>query len=390
MRRVYSLKCMTQIQPQESIPEEIVQRPMIAKIDSEALEHNLSAVRSKVGSAVVMGIVKANAYGHGLVGVANRLLEMGVKQLGVALLEEGVVLRKAGIDAPVLVLGDIVPEQIPSFIKYDLMITASSVYKIEKINEAAKALGYRAKVHLTIDTGMERIGIHSYNANLLFEAAVKAEHCDILGVYSHFASSDSPDKGFTELQLERFLEAVEYFPRHSLPMPVRHIANSGAIIQHPDAILDMVRPGIMLYGVYPSECLRPQIDLRPVMSLEARVVYFKLTKKGAPVGYDGTWTAPRDTHIATLPVGYADGFRRSLSNKGFVLINGKKYPVVGRVSMDQMVVDIGRDTVRNGDKAVLVGRQGKERIAFEELAGLIEASPYEMLTGISERVPRVM
>ncbi|NOY06041.1 MAG: alanine racemase, partial [Chlorobi bacterium] len=231
----------------------ITLRPTIVEVNLSALRHNVDGIKKAVGDTTIMGIVKANAYGHGLIRTSRELLNMGVNQLGVAFLEEGIALRKAGITAPILVLGGIIGNQITHFLEYDLMITASSVFKLRQIDQTAAVMGKRAQVHLKIDTGMERIGVHYYNAHTLFEAAIASSHCDIIGVFSHFAASHHSDPTFTNLQLERFLEALEFFPRRSLPTPVRHIANSGAILQHPDTILDMVRPGIMMYGVYPSQ-----------------------------------------------------------------------------------------------------------------------------------------
>lgn len=368
--------------------EGLVQRPTRVEVDLTAIRHNIECIRSLVADTPIMGIVKANAYGHGLVRLSRELLERGVEQLGVAFLEEGIALRRAGIDAPVLVLGGILGDQVSHYLEHDLMPTASSVFKLNQIEEAAAAMGMRARVHLKIDTGMERIGIHYYNAHQLFEAAVAAKHCDLCGVFSHFAESHAVDRSYTRLQLERFHEALDFFPRHSLPMPTRHIANSGAILQHPEAILDMVRPGIMLYGVYPSDETQRTVALRPVLTLKTCVVYFKVVPKGARVGYDGKWVAPDDTRVITLPVGYGDGYRRALSNKGSALVGGKRYPIVGSISMDQMMVNIGQDTAYNGDEAVLIGSQGAESISIEEIAELVDTTPYEIMVGINTRVPR--
>lgn len=368
--------------------DESILRPTVAEVDFGALQHNFQGVRRLSGDAKVLATVKANAYGHGLIPVAQKLLEFGAYGLGVAFLEEGIALRRAGITAPILVLGGIIGNQIEYFFKWDLMITASSVWKLQQIEETAAQLNKRAQVHLKIDTGMERIGVHYYNADQLFDAAQGCLHCDIEGVFSHFAASHAHDETFTKLQLQRFEEALEYFPRHALPTPLRHFANSGAILQHPDTIFDMVRPGIMLYGVYPDAECQKSVPLRPVLSLKSRVVYFKVVPEGAPVGYDGSFVAPEQTRVVTIPVGYGDGYRRGLSNKSQVLIHGKRYPVIGRVSMDQTMVNIYNDSAYNDDEVVLIGAQGSERITCEELADMLDTSPYEILTGINTRVPR--
>jgi len=340
--------------------DSIVLRPTVIDVDIAALRHNVAGIRNRCGAARIMATVKANAYGHGLIRTAQELLRGGVDALGVAFLEEGIALRRAGVRAPILVLGGIIGNQISHFLEYDLQITASSVFKLRQIDETAAAMGRRAMVHLKIDTGMGRIGIRHENAHQLFAAMQEVRHTDLCGVYSHFAASHDADHAFTRLQLQRFLDVLEYFPAHGLPMPVRHIANSGAILQHEDAILDMVRPGIMIYGVYPGPEVRRSVDLRPVLSMRSRVVYFKVVRAGMAIGYDHTWTAESDTRVVTLPVGYGDGYARSLSNRGEVIIHGKRYPIVGRISMDQCMVDIGRDTAYNGDEVILKGLRHRE------------------------------
>ncbi len=368
--------------------ESLVLRPTVARVDLDALGANVRAVQARAGAAKILAIVKANAYGHGLVPIARALLAEGVHGLGVAFLEEGVALRRAGIDAPVLVLGGIIGNQVAHFIEHDLMITASSVFKLQQIEAAAAALGARARVHLKIDTGMERIGVHWDHAESLLEAAVRARHCDLCGVFSHFASSDAEDTRFARLQLERFLEATDFFPRHGLPMPPRHMANSGALLQHPDACFELVRPGILLYGVYPNATVPRSIAVRPVLSLVSRVVYFKVVRAGCPVSYDGRWTAPEDTRVVTVPVGYGDGYARGHTGKASVLIRGRPHPVVGAITMDALMADIGRDSAYNGDEVVLLGRQGEAEIPVERLAAELDTIPYEVLTSINTRVPR--
>jgi alanine racemase len=370
------------------LDETIALRPTVVTIDLGRLRENVARIRERVAPAKIMGVVKANAYGHGAVRVGRELLACGVDQLGVAFLEEGIVLRRAGIEAPILVLGGIIGNQIGHFIEHDLSITASSIHKIRQIDETAQVMGRRARMHLKLDTGMGRIGVNWRNAEAFFEAAMAARWCDVEGVFSHFAASHDHDPSFTREQLDRFLGALEWFPRHGLPTPTRHMANSGAILQHPDAWLDMVRPGIMLYGVYPDLEVERTVPVRPVMSFRTRVVYFKVARAGTPLGYDATWVAPQDTRVVTLPVGYGDGYRRGLSNRGQVLIGGRRYPIVGRISMDQCMVDIGGDSAYNGDEVVLIGEQGAERIEIEELAELLDTIPYELMVGIAQRVPR--
>lgn len=365
------------------------QRPTRIRVDLDALTHNLGAIRARVG-VPVMGIVKANAYGHGLVPVARHLQARGVDQLGVAFLEEGIALRRAGITVPLLVMGGIFGPQVAQFIAHDLEITVSSIDKLRQVEAAAEATGRPAVVHLKIDTGMERIGVHSENAARFIEAALAARHCTIKGIYSHLACADDPASPMTALQLERFLGACAHFERVGAPMPLRHLANSGGVLHAPATHLDLVRPGIALYGVMPDPAALRTIDLRPALSLVSQVVYFKVVRAGRSVSYGATWTAPADTRVITVPIGYGDGYPRALSSRGQVLVRGTRRPIIGRICMDQFMVDLGADgTAYNEDEVVLVGMQDGACLAVEELARAAGTIPYEILTGLNERIPRV-
>ena len=364
------------------------ERPTRILVDLGAIAHNLGAIRARVG-VPVMGIVKANAYGHGLVPVARHLQAQGVDQLGVAFLEEGIALREAGITLPILVLGGIFGPQVGDYLAHDLEITVSSLDKLRQVEAAAEAMGRRAVVHLKIDTGMERIGVHSYSCGPFIEAAVASEWCTIKGIYSHLACADDPGSPMTARQVARFAEACAHFERLGAPMPLRHLANSGGVLHFPETWLDMVRPGILLYGVQPDPASQRTLDLRPALSLVSKVVYFKVVKAGHPVSYGATWTAARDTRVVTVPLGYGDGWPRALSGRGEVLIGGQRHPIVGRICMDQFMVDIGRGSAWNEDPVVLVGAQGGERITVEAVAEAAGTIPYEILTGLNERIPRV-
>ena len=366
-----------------------VLRPTHLQVDLEQLARNLQALRAHVGGRAVMPILKANAYGHGLVPVARRLEQEGVDYLGVAYVEEGILLRRAGIQSPILVLGGILGDQVPLFIEHGLTLTASSVDKIRAIDAVASQLGRRARVHLKLDTGMERIGVHWYSADALCDAALAARHVDVEGVYSHFARSEDEDPAYTATQLSRFRDVLEAWAGRGLQPRYRHIANSGAVLQHPDAWFDMVRPGISLYGVSPGGDLSLPEGVRPALRWVSRVVYFKVVKPGNPVSYGSTWAPERMTRVVTVPVGYGDGYFRAMSDKAQVLIGGRRYPVVGRICMDQLMVDIGDDSAFNGDEVVLLGSQGDAAITAEDLAGWADSIPYEVLTNINTRVPRV-
>jgi alanine racemase len=355
-----------------------------AEVNLTRLEENLTAIKQKVAPAKVMLIVKANAYGHGLVEVSKALAGKA-DYIGVAVLEEGILLRKLGVTAPILVLSGIWRDQIPQYLQNDLTLTASSVERLEQIDSAAGQMGIKARVHLKIDTGMERIGIHYYSAHLLQEAALKRRHVDVEGIFSHLANADSPDLTHARLQLERFNEVVRFYERRSLPMPIRHIANSAAVLQLPESYLDMVRPGIMLYGVYPSPEVPHSIKVEPALAWKSRVVYFKVVKPGHAVSYGSTWQSDQLVRI----VGYGDGYFRSMSNRAMAIIRGKKYPQVGSICMDQLMVNLEWDSAYNGDEVILLGEAAGERIAVEDLAQWAGTIPYEILTNINTRVPRV-
>jgi alanine racemase len=370
--------------------DSIASRPSYIEINLAALESNFRRISALVAPVPVMAIVKSNAYGHGLLECAAFLeRDCGAGYLGVAYVEEGLALRKHGIRIPILVLGGIVGTQIQLFIENDLDIVASSVSKLQSIEEEAKRIGKRARVQLKIDTGLERIGVHYYSAESLLEKAATCQHCDLSGIFTHFVSQDN-NHTLTKLQLERFHEVCEFFNKCSLPMPTRHAAGSGGLLTLAEARLDMVRPGCALYGVLPDPSLRGAIDLDPVMSIKSEVVYFKVVKKGAGVSYDHAWTAPYDTRVVTVPVGYGDGLFRPLSNNGEVLIRGKRYPIIGKVCMDQFMVDIGPDgEAFNGDEVVIIGSQGNERISLEDMCGRFEdKNPRVFMVAANTRLPR--
>lgn len=379
---------------QPTITSNGVVRPTHVEVELTRLTENYWAIERAVAPATVMPILKANAYGHGLVEVARHFASLGAPYLGVAFLEEGILLREYGVTTPILVLGGILGNQVPLFLEYDLTLTASSVEKLSQTNDAARAMGKRAKVHLKIDTGMERIGVHYYSATELLETALTCEYCQIEGIFSHFANSDAADLASARLQLERFCEVLHFYEGRGLPYPIRHIANSGGILQLPESHLDMVRAGILLYGVYPSMEVMRTIPVRPALSWKSQVVYFKVVQPGHPVSYGSTWQSDHMVRVVTIPVGYGDGYFRSLSNRSEVIIRGKRYPVVGQVCMDQMMVNIEWETAYNGDEVLLIGEAGDASgdvvsITCSDLAQWAGTIPYEILTNINTRVPRL-
>lgn len=358
-------------------------------VDLDALAGNLDVVKQLVGpSRFIMPIVKANAYGHGLVECAKLFELKGANYLGVALIEEAIQLRKAGIVIPLLVLGGIVADQICLFLEHNVDIMASSIDKLRHINEYAQRYGKKARVHLKIDTGLGRIGVRHSNTESFFLEATRLKYIDIVGVASHFATADHRDITYMREQCERFHQATLFFERNSLPMPVRHIANSGALMQFEESYFDMVRPGIMLYGVYPQSWMKSLCTLVPVLSLHARIVYFKAALQGSYISYNLTWQAKKTTRIVTVPIGYGDGYPRALSNKGHVLLKGERYPIVGTICMDQMMIDIGSASAYGDDEVVLIGKSGEQEVTINQLVDSYGGSPYEFLVLLNSRIAR--
>ncbi|MBN2693221.1 alanine racemase [bacterium] len=363
-------------------------RPTYAEIELSNLEHNLTQIKNLVGEKRVMPILKANSYGHGMIPIAKFLEKKGYNIFGVAFLEEGIALRNSGITSDILVLGGLSEEQIPFFFRYDIIATASSIDKLKKIDEYASIFKRKGRVHLKIDTGMERIGVHYYNSEKFFFTALNLKNIEIEGVYSHFANADD-NIDSTKIQFDRFLNSIKYFDIEGLKTPTLHIANSAAILTFKDSHLDMVRPGISMYGYFPNPDMEQNIELKPLLSLKSKIVYFKVVEKGATISYGSTWISPKLNRVVTIPIGYGDGYSRALSNRGYVLIRGKKYPIVGRVCMDQLMVNIGWDEAFNGEEVVLIGSQSKETISCDDLATIQNTISYEILTNINTRVPRI-
>jgi alanine racemase len=367
-----------------------VLRPTYVEVDLARISANYTAIQTHVGPKVkVMPILKANAYGHGLVEVARHLERQGEMYFGVAYLEEAILLRESEIKSPILVMGGLVGNQVPLFLQNDLTITASSIEKLEQIDQAAHTLGVRAKVHLKIDTGMERIGVHYYSAEPLLEASLHCENIEVEGIFTHFANADAADLSHARLQLARFNEVLKFYEERDLQPLIRHAANSGAVLQFPEAHFDMVRPGILLYGVLPSDEVEKTVDVQPALRWLSSVVYFKVVQPEHPVSYGSIWQSDHPVRVVTIPVGYGDGYFRAMSPGAEVIIHGKRYPVVGRICMDQFMVNIEWETAYNGDEVVVIGESEGASITVEDLARWAGTIPYEILTNINTRVPRV-
>lgn len=360
-------------------------RPTYLEINLTQLQKNLEAIRAHVGAAKLLPMVKANAYGHGIEGVAP-FIEPFVDYYGVAIVEEAVQLRQMGIRKPILVAGGTLIEQLPLFLEHDLILTASSPELLQAADHLASSMRKKLTVHLKIDTGMERVGVHDYEAEEFLEQSIACRHLSIEGIYTHLANGEATDKKYSRMQLERFQEVLRFYEKRSLPTPLRHVCNSGGILNLPEAHFEMVRPGVLFYGVYPSRDIERKIEVKPALTWKSKVSYSKVTRPGRPVSYGSLWQAEGSAkRVVTIPCGYADGYFRRMTNHGYVLINGKKYTQVGRICMDQFMVNVENDAVQVGDEVILLGNG----IHAEELADWAGTNEYEVMTNISARVPRV-
>ena len=371
-------------------------RSTIAIIDLDKLQNNIKILKSKLSNhTALMAVVKANAYGHGAIEIARNAISAGASWLAVAIPEEGVELRENGIDVPILILGAIDPSQIELIFNYKLHPCVFTYEMLEELNRQGMKLGQRVGVHVKIDTGMGRIGMRNEDEILKFCSIV--EEMDFIyleGIFTHFADADDPSSNYTWMQIEKFNRILSCLKSANINVPWIHAANSAAIFRYPVAQYNMVRAGISMYGYYPwgDKVDFPQLELvlEPILEWRTRVVFVKKVSKGESISYGRTYTADKNRIIATLPLGYADGYNRLLSNKGWVLINGKKAPIVGTICMDQFMVDVTDiPNVKPGDTAILLGRQGDEVITADDLARLCNTISYEILVNISSRVPRV-
>lgn len=366
-------------------------RPTWVEIDLHALKHNLLTIKKLVGPKVkIMGIVKANAYGHGDIEVSRVLLNNHVEMLGIAILEEGIHLRETGIKAPLLLLSGLFEEQIDTLIKYDLTPTVYDLKLAHILSNRAGHFNKIVNVHIYVDTGMGSIGVR-YDKAVEFVKSIKlVKNLSISGIYTHCSCSDEKDSTFTNLQIKRFKDVLTTLDKVGIHIPLKHMANSAAILGYPGVYFDMVRPGLSLYGLYSSEEIPRTTGIKPVMNFKTRVIHIKDMEKGDVVGYGSSYTVAGPTRVATLPVGYNDGYSRSFSNAGKVIVRGVKVPIVGRVCMDQCFVDVTNiKEISVGDEVVLYGSQGQETISMESIARQLNTIPYEVTCSISNRVPRI-
>ncbi|MUG23177.1 alanine racemase [Paenibacillus macerans] len=364
-----------------------------AEVSLAAVAHNTKLFRRQAAeSCRVMAVVKANGYGHGAVQTAQAAIAAGAEYLGVALVDEALQLRAAGIREPVLVLGYTPPHAVETAIRHDITMTVYTKKVLDEIMDSAQRQQRRACIHLKLETGMTRIGLTSIEAAV--DLARQAQSCPWItleGLFTHFADADGPDAHFTERQFERFRRCIEALDAAGVPVPLKHCCNSAAAMRFPHMHLDMIRVGIALYGLYPAQRLRTSAyPLRQAMQLKTKITAIQPIEPGRTVSYGRTYQAPANRVVATVPVGYADGLSRALSNRGSALVRGKRVPIIGRVCMDQTMLDITAvGGAQIGDVVTLFGGEGETFIAIDEVAGLMDTINYEVVCLIGQRVPRI-
>lgn len=365
------------------------QRPAWLEINLSAVKENIKFLKGKISiNTEIMAVVKAEAYGHGSVQVSRAALEGGASRLGVALIEEGIKLIKNGIEAEIQILNEPPVDGIPEILEYGLIPTVCTRQFIDELASQSEKAGKQVKFHLKVDTGMNRIGILPEQAVPFLERALSYKNLTLEGVFTHLAAADQPEAELTQIQLEKFSKVVESFNVKGINVAYYHTANSAGIIYHSNSHYDLVRPGISIYGLAPNAELGLPEGLKPVLAWKSRISFIKEIPAGEGVSYGHTFIAPKPTKVATIPLGYADGYFRLLSNKAEVLIKGQRKKVIGNICMDQFMVDLGKVDVTIGEEAVLIGGQGSERITAEEIASHIGTINYEVTSRISERVPR--
>lgn len=365
-------------------------RPAVAEIHLYAINANLKNIRKKIGKhPLIMAVVKANAYGHGAQPVTQSIIENGTAQyFGVAIVEEGIELRKVSKKIPILVFTTPMKEQLALFVQHQLEATVCDMEIAKKLNAIARKSGKIFPVHIKIDTGMGRIGVPAEKAVQFVHSVSALSHLFIKGIWTHFASSDGRDLTFSQEQLNRFRSVVTTLELQGIHIPLVHCANSGAIMQMPESYFDMVRPGIMMYGYTPSLETRKTVVLHPALSLKARIGFVKTVAKGTSISYSRRYRTKKKTTIASIPIGYADGYFRTLTGKSVVIIHGKRFPVAGTICMDQIMVDVGNESVSVGDEVLLIGSAGNKIISAWDIAKLVGTIPYEVTCSISQRIPR--
>lgn len=367
-------------------------RPVWVEVDLEAIYRNFTEVRKLIRPGTqIMAVIKANAYGHGAVEVANKLCQAGATCFGVATQQEALELRQSGIRLPILILGFTPLEDAELTVEHGITQTIFSFSQGEALSRAAVKLGRKAAVHIKIDTGMGRIGMPPHEETMkVIAQLMKLPGLEVEGIFTHLAQADAPDKSSALQQTLQFSNFVQQLEANGISIPLKHVANSAATIELPQTHLNLVRPGIMLYGLSPSAAIKQgQLNLRPALTWKTKIVHLKEVPQGTSISYGGTYITNKTAKIATLPLGYADGLMRVLSNRGEVLVKGYRAPIVGRVCMDQTMIDVtGIPQVAVGDLVTIIGKQGQEEITADELAEKAGTINYEVVCSISSRVLR--
>lgn len=367
-------------------------RPVWLEINLDAIAHNVRTIKEIVGrNTQIIAVVKANAYGHGAVEVSQVALENGVAILAVGVVEEGIILRKAGIKAPILICGLTLEDQLEPLLSYNLTPTICDLQILEALSKVAGENGKTVGIHIKIDTGMGRLGISPPKTLNFVKKISKMRNIKIEGIFTHLAATNEKDGIYTKMQFDEYKKALLELEKEGINIPLKHIANSAAILNSSSMYLDAVRPGIILYGLFPSPKSERTVELKPAAEFKTKIIFLKKVSPGKSIGYGRTYITTKPTKVATLPVGYADGYSRLLSNKGEVLVRGERAPIIGRICMDLCMIDVTHiPQVQIGDEVVLWGRQGSEIIWAEEIAGKIGSIVYEVICMVDkERVPRV-
>lgn len=365
-----------------------------AEIDLDKIAHNVKEFRRIVDSkAQIMAVVKADGYGHGAVEVGKIALLSGASRLAVATIDEAIALRDSGIDCPIFVLNYVDTRRIKDIVDYNIIQTIYTYEFAKAISDYGIMNDKSVKVHIKVDTGMTRVGImHGRDAVRSILEISKLKNIEVEGIFTHFAKADETDKSYTEMQFERFMNVCEELRENGLDIPIKHVANSAAIIDCPHMHLDLVRPGISIYGLYPSsEIKKERIELKEGMTLKTKIIRVQKIPEGTCISYGGICRTGRESRIATLPIGYADGFTRALTNKGTALVKGKEVPIVGKICMDQCMIDITdiNEEIKVGEEVVLFGKQGNSEIKIDQVAHKLGTINYEIVCMLGKRIPRV-
>lgn len=364
-----------------------------AEVDLDAIAHNIREIRKITNpNAQIMAVVKADAYGHGFLEVTRTLLENGADRLAVAVLQEGKQLRSRGVTVPILLLGASMENDIDDIINFDITPNVCSYEFAKAISYISEKKEKITKIHIKLDTGMSRIGfvVSENNSQIIdeIEKITKLPYIEVEGIFSHLATSDEYDDSYTRLQFSRFMSVIKALEKRNIHIPIKHICNSAGIMMYPEMHLDMVRPGIILYGLYPSnEVDKKKLDLVPAMTLKSKITFVKTVEAGRGVSYGKEYITSKVTKIATVPIGYADGYLRKIAKKGKMIVHGQKVPIIGRICMDQCMIDVSDvHNIERGDEAIIFGREG---ITIDDLAQWLDTINYEISCVIGKRIPRI-